>query len=58
MTVIGSSGVGRVTVTREGIAPGEEPDLLQINDLLKGNNTADRFAALVRHSARAAVSYT
>lgn len=58
LAVIGSSGVGRVTVTPEGIAPGEELDLLQINDLLKGNNTADRFAALVRRSARAAVSYT
>lgn len=56
LAVIGSSGVGRVTVTPEGIAPGEEPDLLQINDLLKGNNTADHFAALVRRYARAAVS--
>jgi serine/threonine-protein kinase HipA len=56
LAVIGSSGVGRVTVTPEGVAPGEEPDLLQINELLKGDNTADHFAALVRRYARAAVS--
>jgi len=56
LAVIGASGVGRVTVTPEGVAPGIEPDLLQINELLKGDNTADHFATLVRRYARAAVS--
>lgn len=56
LAVIGASGIGRVTVTPEGMVPGAEPDLLQINELLKGNNTAEHFAALVRCYARAAVS--
>lgn len=38
LAVIGASGVGRVTVTPEGVAPGIEPDLLQINELLKVNS--------------------
>lgn len=56
LAVIGASGIGRVTVTPEGMVPGAEPDLLQINELLKGDNTAEHFAALVRRYARAAVS--
>lgn len=56
LAVIGGTGIGRVTVTPEGVASGFELDPLQIEDLLKGNNTTAHFASLVRRYARAAVS--
>ncbi|MBW5814199.1 MULTISPECIES: type II toxin-antitoxin system HipA family toxin [Yersinia] len=56
LAVIGGTGIGRVTVTPEGVEPGFELDPLQIEELLKGNNTAAHFASLVRRYARAAVS--
>lgn len=56
LAVVGGMGIGRVTVTPEGMAPGREIDPLQIEELLTGENTTARFAALVRQYARAAVS--
>ena len=56
LAVIGASGIGRVTVTPEGVLPGVKFDPLQIEQLLTGNNSTEHFASLVRRYARAAVS--
>lgn len=54
--VVGGAGIGRVSVTPEGTQPGIEMTPLEINHLLKAENTTERFAALVRQYARVAVS--
>ncbi|MDO9177131.1 MAG: type II toxin-antitoxin system HipA family toxin [Agitococcus sp.] len=56
LAVVGGMGIGRVTVTPEGVLPGFELDPLQIESILTGENTADYFAELVRKYARAAIS--
>lgn len=56
LAVIGASGIGRVTVTPEGTASGAEMAPLEIEQLLKAENTTEHFATLVRRYARAAVS--
>jgi len=56
LAVIGGMGIGRVTVTPEGGAPGTELAPLQVEDLLTGQNTTEYFATLVRKYARAAIS--
>lgn len=54
--VVGGTGIGRVSVTPEGVPPGVDMAPLEISLLLKAENTTDRFAALVRQYARVAVS--
>jgi serine/threonine-protein kinase HipA len=56
LAVVGGMAIGRVTVTPEGVAPGFQLEPLQIDDLLAGEHTADRFAELVHTYARAAIS--
>lgn len=56
LAVVGGAGIGRVTVTPEGAAPGVELEPFQIEELLTAENTTERFAGLVRQYARAAVS--
>ncbi|HZZ04864.1 type II toxin-antitoxin system HipA family toxin [Paraburkholderia sp.] len=56
LAVVGAMGIGRVTVTPEGVAPGTELQPLDVQNILHGDNTADHFAALVREYARAAIS--
>jgi serine/threonine-protein kinase HipA len=56
LAVVGAAGIGRVTVTPEGGAPGVDLQSLQIEQLLTGENTAAKFASLVRQYARAAIS--
>jgi serine/threonine-protein kinase HipA len=56
LAVVGAMGIGRVTVTPEGVPPGTELHPLDIKDVLHGDNTADHFAALMREYARAAIS--
>ncbi len=56
LAVVGGMGIGRVTVTPEGTPPGTTLKPLQIEALLSAENTAERFAALVRQYARAAIS--
>jgi serine/threonine-protein kinase HipA len=56
LAVVGGNGIGRVTVTPQGVAAGVQLQPLQIEQLLSGHNTADSFAALVRQYARAAIS--
>lgn len=56
LAVVGGMGVGRVTVTPEGVAPGIELEPLQVDELLTADNTSERFAGLVRQYARASVS--
>jgi serine/threonine-protein kinase HipA len=56
LAVVGAMGIGRVTVTPEGVAPGTELQPLDVQDILHGDNTAEHFAALVREYARAAIS--
>jgi serine/threonine-protein kinase HipA len=56
LAVVGAMGIGRVTVTPEGVAPGTELQALDVQDILHGDNTADHFAQLVREYARAAIS--
>ena len=56
LAVVGGTGIGRVTVTPEGMAPGVEMEPLHIGHLLSADNTTERFAALVRRYARASIS--
>ncbi|NYH20385.1 type II toxin-antitoxin system HipA family toxin [Paraburkholderia bryophila] len=56
LAVVGAMGIGRVTVTPEGVAPGTDLQALDVQDILHGDNTAEHFARLVRDYARAAIS--
>ena len=56
LAVVGSMGIGRVTVTPQGVPPGTELQALDVEHILHGDNTAEHFAALVREYARAAIS--
>lgn len=56
LAVVGGMGIGRVTVTPEGGKPGADLEPLQVEPLLKADNTAEHFSALVRRYARAAIS--
>jgi serine/threonine-protein kinase HipA len=56
LVVVGSLGIGRVSVTPQGVAPGTALRPVDIGSILHGDNNADRFAALVREYACAAVS--
>lgn len=56
LAVVGGMGIGRVTVTPEGGKPGAELQPLQIEGLLRADNTADHFKSLVRRYARASIS--
>ncbi|WP_020423664.1 type II toxin-antitoxin system HipA family toxin [Cupriavidus sp. WS] len=56
LAVVGAMGIGRVTVTPEGVAPGTELRGLDVRRILHGDNTEAHFAALVREYARAAIS--
>lgn len=56
LAVVGGIGIGRVTVTPEGGKPGADLDPLQVDHLLKADNTAEHFAELVRRYARASIS--
>ncbi|GGK02678.1 type II toxin-antitoxin system HipA family toxin [Pseudomonas matsuisoli] len=56
LALVGGSGIGRVAITPEGIRPGIDIEPLEINHLLKAENTSQKFAALVRQYARVAVS--
>ncbi|MDB5994514.1 MAG: HipA protein [Pseudomonas sp.] len=56
LAVIGGTGVGRVSVTPEGVMPGGELEPLEIDRLLTSENTTEHFATLVRRYARAAIS--
>lgn len=56
LAVVGGMGVGRVTVTPEGVEPGTNPEPLQIEELLSADNTSEHFARLVRRYARASIS--
>lgn len=56
LAVVGGTGIGRVTVTPEGGKPGADLAPLQVEHLLKADNTAEHFADLVRRYARAAIS--
>jgi serine/threonine-protein kinase HipA len=56
LAVVGGMGIGRVTVTPEGVAPGADLDPLQIEQLLTTETSPAQFATLVRQYARAAIS--
>jgi serine/threonine-protein kinase HipA len=56
LAVIGGTGIGRVTVTPEGATSGALLEPLDIEGLLTAETSAERFAALVRRYARAAIS--
>lgn len=56
LAVIGGAGIGRVTVTPEGVLPGNEMEPLAIEQLLTAENTTEHFSALARRYARAAIS--
>ena len=56
LAVVGGVGIGRVTVTPEGRTPGGDIEPLQIESLLKAENTTAHFASLVRRYARASIS--
>src|SRR5690606_29324742 len=56
LAVVGGMGIGRVTVTPEGGKPGADLEALQIEGLLKADNSAEQFSTLVRRYARAAIS--
>lgn len=56
LAVVGGMGIGRVTVTPEGGALGADMEPLQIEALLKAENTTAHFASLVRRYARSSIS--
>jgi serine/threonine-protein kinase HipA len=56
LAVVGGAGIGRVTVTPEGGKPGVDLEPLEIESLLKADNTAGHFASLARRYARASIS--
>lgn len=56
LAVVGGMGIGRVTVTPEGGKPGADLAPLQIEGLLKADNSVEQFSSLVRRYARAAIS--
>lgn len=56
LAVVGGAGIGRVTVTPEGVAPGVELRPLHVEELLTAEISAPQFASLVREYARAAIS--
>ncbi|MEO8064494.1 MAG: type II toxin-antitoxin system HipA family toxin [Pseudomonadota bacterium] len=56
LALVGGSGIGRVTVTPEGTAPGVDLEPLQLESLLKSETSPKKFAQLVRQYARAAIS--
>jgi serine/threonine-protein kinase HipA len=56
LAVVGGNGIGRVTVTPEGAAPGGELQPLDIERLLTGENTVATFSTLIRQYARASIS--
>jgi serine/threonine-protein kinase HipA len=56
LAVVGGTGIGRVTVTPEGVSPGAPLKPLEIDELLTAEIPAEKFAALVRDYARAAIS--
>lgn len=56
LAVVGAMGIGRVTVTPEGGALVGDMEPLQIESLLKTENTTAHFASLVRQYARASIS--
>jgi serine/threonine-protein kinase HipA len=56
LAVVGGIGIGRVTVTPEGGIPGTDMQPLQVEQLLKAENTTEHFASLVRRYARASIS--
>ncbi|GHT85043.1 hypothetical protein AGMMS49960_20520 [Betaproteobacteria bacterium] len=56
LAVVGGMGIGRVTVTPEGGKPATEMEPLQIERLLKADNTSEHFTILVRRYACASIS--
>ncbi len=56
LAVIGGTGIGRVTVTPKGVAPGNSLRPLDIEGLLTTETSVEGFASLVRNYARAAIS--
>ena len=56
LAVVGGMGIGRVTVTPEGGALLADMEPLQVEKLLKAENTTAQFARLVRRYARASIS--
>lgn len=56
LALVGGTGIGRVSVTPEGVQPGVEMAPLEISRLLKAENTTEHFAELVRQYAQVAIS--
>lgn len=56
LAVVGSNGIGRVSVLPEGAPITDTVEPLDIMQLLKAENTEKHFASLVRLHARAAIS--
>lgn len=56
LAVVGGYGIGRVTVVPEGAVAESRDDPVQIQDLLKADNTTEHFARLVRRYARSSIS--
>jgi serine/threonine-protein kinase HipA len=56
LAVVGGMGIGRVTVTPEGGESTGDMEPLQVESLLKADNTTQHFASLVRRYARVSIS--
>lgn len=56
LALVGGAGIGRVSITPEGVRPDREMEPLEISHLLTAENTTEHFAQLVRQYARVAVS--
>jgi serine/threonine-protein kinase HipA len=56
LAVVGSTSIGRVTVTLQDQTATTPLDEFDVGSVLHGDNTHEHFAELVRHHARAAIS--
>ncbi|MDF3981724.1 hypothetical protein P3W24_11185 [Luteibacter sp. PPL201] len=56
LAVVGGMGIGRKTVTPEGVPPDRELEPFHVEKLLARDNAAGHFARLVRWYPRAAIS--
>lgn len=56
LSIVGRNMVGRIKVAAPGANLNEPPQLLEVKDLLRGDNSEEAFAELVRRHAASGVS--
>lgn len=56
LAIVGRNAIGRVRLAPEGIDPFALPQAFEVNDVLEGDNSEERFTELVRRYAISGVS--